>query len=192
MPVGDRRQAEEKLVDVAHQHPRVGEQCVDVAGGDVMEVFQQHRARRDLAALETPRPPLRRQRRLRLHRRQQHDIVVDFDLDFAAAQAEPADGLRTPRYDGRAGRTGLRGNRRAASALRPAARCGGGGHRRSRRASSSAKFAILEHAGRAIAGDRRRTRSMRAGSTDGVRYDLRIEIVVVAAQTPERRRSIRQ
>ena len=59
-----------------------------------MEVFQQHRARRDLAALEAPRPPLRRQRRLRLHRREQHDIVVDFDLDFAAAQAEPADGLQ--------------------------------------------------------------------------------------------------
>ena len=80
-----------KLIDVAHQHPRVGEQRVDVAGGDVTEVLAAAPSSAVILRRSSTRDSaLRRHRRLRLHRRQQHDVVVDFDLDLAAAQAEPA------------------------------------------------------------------------------------------------------
>src|SRR5690348_9945762 len=84
-----RRHAERDLVDVPHHHPGVREQRLEVAGSDVVEIFQQHRTGRDLAPFQALEFAPRADLGLWSHRREQHHVVEYLDFDFAPAQAEP-------------------------------------------------------------------------------------------------------
>ena len=88
-----RRTAEQKLVGQAQHHADIGEQRVEIDAGDIAEIFDEHRAGAQLGARQpfalTPRDDVG----LRLHRHQQHDVVVDQNLRGALAQAPPFGGL---------------------------------------------------------------------------------------------------
>jgi len=88
-----RRTAEQKLVGQAQHDADIGKQRVEIDAGDVAEVFDEHRAWPQLVAGQTLALPRRCDIGLRLHRHQQHDVVVDQNLHGALAQTEPAGGL---------------------------------------------------------------------------------------------------
>jgi hypothetical protein len=74
---------------VAHDHAHTGKQRAEIAAGHVAKIFEQHRAGHDLAAREPAQLAPRVDVFVGFHRHHEHDVVVDFGLDHAAAQPEP-------------------------------------------------------------------------------------------------------